>query len=628
MTDFLLLAFIFLTAGIVAVPIATRLGLGSVLGYLIAGVLISPLLSLLHVDVVSIQHFAEFGVVIMLFLIGLELEPKRLWEMRARILGLGGGQVVITALLIFGIACAFDLNWKYSLAIGCILALSSTAIVLQTLNERGLMQADGGRASFSVLLFQDIAVIPMLALLPLLASPELAEVAAHAVAGDHGDGAEHSTSISLVAHLAPWQAALVSIGAIAAVILGGNYLTRPLFRFVAKANMRELFTASALFIVIGIALLMYVVGLSPALGTFLAGVVLANSEYRHELEADIEPFRGLLLGLFFMTVGAGINFALLASEPWLVAGLALGLIALKACVLFGLGTIFKVRGSQRWLLALGLSQVGEFGFVLLSFATSNAILPDAIADTLLLAIAITMLLTPLLFIFREQVISPLYDRTQVQREQDTIEEHNKVIIAGRGRMGGIIDRMLRAAGYHSTVIDFNSRHIDFLQRFGIKTYFGDASRPDLLHSAGISEAKVLIVAIDDQAQINEIVRHVLHAYPSVHVIARAIDRSHVYELWSLGCRDIVRETYDSSLRMGRSAFEALGYSRKLSTQMTEVFDVADRERMREYADIYDVNKPAYENDAFIARIRDELESWDSLIGQRMRDLCDQEKPNE
>lgn len=617
MTDFLLLAVIFLAAGLVAVPIATKLGLGSVLGYLIAGIVISPVLSLLHVDVVSIQHFAEFGVVIMLFLIGLELEPKRLWEMRDRIVGLGGGQVVTTAAAVFAIACAMGMNWKYALAIGCIAALSSTAIVLQTLNEKGLMQSDGGQASFSVLLFQDIAVIPMLALLPLLASPELA-AAAHDVGHGADDG--HGSSLSLVEGLEPWQATLLSVGAIAAVILGGNYLTRPIFRFVAAANLRELFTAFALLLVIGIALLMTLVGLSPALGTFLAGVVLANSEYRHELEADIDPFRGLLLGLFFMTVGAGINFALLAEQPLMVVGLAAGFMLLKAVILFGLSLVFKVRGAQGWLFALGLAQIGEFGFVLLSLATSSYILPDAIAELLLLSVALSMLVTPLLFIFREQIIAPLYDRTQKHRAADAIDENNDIIIAGRGRVGGIVDRLLRTAGFSTTVIDFNSRHIDFVRKFGFKTYFGDATRPDLLHAAGIETAKLIVVAIDDQAQINEVVRHVIKHHPNVHVVARAIDRTHVYELWSLGCRDIIRETYDSSLRMGRSSFEALGISREAAQKMTDAFDVIDKLRLREQAGDYDVTKPPWENEEFIARVRESLEDWEAELGTAMQSI--------
>ncbi|MFT7108348.1 MAG: CPA2 family monovalent cation:H+ antiporter-2, partial [Yoonia sp.] len=354
MTDFLLLAFIFLIAGVVAVPIATRLGLGSVLGYLIAGIVISPVLTLLHVDVISIQHFAEFGVVMMLFLVGLELEPKRLWAMRGKLFGLGGGQIGLTAAAVMGIGLLFGFGWSIALAVGLIAALSSTAIVLQTLNEKGLMKSGGGQSSFSVLLAQDIAVIPMLALMPLLAMPELMDVAgdlAHAAVDSQGEtGVDHGGGMSLVAGLNGWQTALVNIVAIAAVVGAGSFLTRPIFRFIAGANLRELFTATALMMVIGIALLMSLVGLSPALGTFLAGVVLANSEYRHELESDIDPFKGLLLGLFFMTVGAAINFGLLADNLLLILGLTVLLIAVKATILAVLAVVFKLRGADCWLL--------------------------------------------------------------------------------------------------------------------------------------------------------------------------------------------------------------------------------------------------------------------------------------
>ncbi len=479
MGDFLLLGTIFLIAGVMAVPIASMLRLGSVLGYLIAGIAISPVLSLLNVDVVSVQHFAEFGVVMMLFLVGLELEPKVLWTMRARLLGLGGGQVIVTAVIVGVIAyfVASDREWGVALAVGLTLALSSTAIVLQTLNENGLMKSDGGQASFSVLLFQDIAVIPMLALMPLLASPEL--VAQVAEAASHAGEEDHGRELSIVAGLNGWQTALVTLGAVAAVVLAGNYLTRPLFRFIARARLRELFTAGALMIVVGIALLMTLVGLSPALGTFVAGVVLANSEYRHELESDIDPFRGLLLGLFFMTVGAGIDFALLAENAAEILSWTLGLIAVKAAVLYALGSAFRIRGAQRWLFTLGLAQAGEFGFVLLAFSETEGVIPAVLADKLLLVVALSMLLTPGLFILYQRVIAPMFDRSQQRREDDVIEEENGIILAGSGRVGTIITRMLKAAGHKVTVIDY-SRQLDILRTFGNHAYFGDATRPGLL----------------------------------------------------------------------------------------------------------------------------------------------------
>ncbi|WP_322866242.1 cation:proton antiporter [Aquicoccus sp. G2-2] len=610
MTDFLLLAFVFLVAGVVAVPIASRLGLGSVLGYLIAGIVISPLLALLKVDIVSLQHFAEFGVVMMLFLVGLELEPKRLWAMRMRLLGLGGGQVGLTALAVMATAMAFGQPWTISLAIGLVFALSSTAIVLQTLTEKGLLKSDGGQSSFAVLLTQDIAVIPMLAFIPLLALPALG----------HGTTAEHATSgLSLVDNLNGWQTALVTLGAVAAVIVGGSSLTAPIFRFIAAAHLRELFTAAALLIVIGIALLMSLVGLSPALGTFLAGVVLANSAYRHELESDIDPFKGLLLGLFFMTVGASINFALLAENLWLIIGLTLGLMALKVLVLLILGYIFKLRGTDKWLFALGLAQAGEFGFVLLSFTVANGVIPADLADRLLLVVALSMLLTPGLFILYDRVIAPRYSGAP-EREADTMPENARIIIAGAGRVGGLVDRIMRSADIATTVIDFNSHHLDVLQTFGVKHYYGDATRPDLLHAAGIGEAAILVIAIDEREKITQLAQYVHTNYPSVHVIARARDRDHVYDLWAAGCRDIIRETYDCTLRMGRSTFEALGIERPIAERMITAFNETDRRAMLAVADVYKPGIPPHENAEYVTRVREMLEPWQTELRERMEKI--------
>ena len=630
MTDFLLLAFIFLIAGVVSVPIASRLGLGSVLGYLIAGIVISPILALLGVDVVSIQHFAEFGVVMMLFLVGLELEPKMLWKMRGQLLGLGGGQVAITSALIMGVVMLFGYPWQIGLAVGFVLVLSSTAIVLQTLNEKGLMKGDGGQASFAVLLTQDIAVILMLAVIPLLAVPELAEIVSHGSehAADashdaHGDG-DHGPALSLVDGLNGIQTALVTVAAIAAVILGGSFLTRPIFRFIAMANLRELFTAAALMLVIGIALLMSLVGLSPALGTFLAGVVLANSEYRHELESDIDPFRGLLLGLFFMTVGAGIDFGLLSSNFFQILLLTIGLLVLKAAVLFVLAWIFGLRGANQWLLALGVAQAGEFGFVLLSFTVASGVMPPEFSGSLLLIIALSMLLTPGFFIFYDKVIAPKYAGGE-EREADTIDEPSKVIIAGRGRVGGIVDRMLTTAGYKPVVIDYSSRQLEDMRKFGFQFYFGDATRPDLLSAAGIADAKLLVIAIDGEDQITELTRYVIETYPHVHVMARAVNRHHVYVLWSVGCRDVIRDTYDSSIRMGRSAFEALGMTRRTADRLAEAFDEMDRRAMLEVADAYDVNIPAVENEAYIARVRQVLGPEQEALGRKMQAICAEER---
>jgi CPA2 family monovalent cation:H+ antiporter-2 len=608
MDGFLLLAFLFLIAGVVAVPIASRLGLGSVLGYLLAGIAISPILGWLHVDVVSIQHFAEFGVVMMLFLVGLELEPRMLWEMRSKLLGLGGLQVFATGAIVMGIAMAFGHPWSIALAIGMVFSLSSTAIVLQTLNEKGLMRSDGGQSSFSVLLFQDIAVIPMLAFIPLLALPELQELAVSA----HGSGEEEHVSLSLVDRVAGWQRALLTVGAIAFVVVVGSYLTRPIFRFIAMANLRELFTAAALMMVIGIALLMVVVGLSPALGTFLAGVVLANSEYRHELESDIDPFKGLLLGLFFITVGAAIQFDLLLANLGEIVGMTLGLIALKAAVLYVLARTFKITGADRWLFTLGLAQAGEFGFVLLSFTVASSVIPAAIAEQLLLVVALSMLLTPLLFILYDKVIAPMFVEAQEQ-EADDIDESGDVIIAGHGRFGGIVNRILLSAGIRTVVLDYQSEQLERLRKYGIKVFFGDAMRPDLLHAAGIEKARMLIVAIDDRESSTELVKQVTQHFPHVYIVARAVDRHHVYELYNAGCRDIIRDTFDSSVRAGRSALEALGFHPYDAERQVRGFVINDKAQMFDLASSYDSDVPAHENEEYIRRTREYLDRYAEVM---------------
>jgi CPA2 family monovalent cation:H+ antiporter-2 len=613
MADYLLLTFTFLIAAVVAVPIATRFGLGSVLGYLLAGIALSPILALLRVDVASIQHFAEFGVVMMLFIVGLELDPGRLWRLRGQLIGLGGLQVAGTAAAVMLAGMAFGLSWSVALTTGLVLALSSTAIVLQTLNEKGLMRSDGGQSAFSVLLFQDIAVIAMLAFIPLLALPELIDVAATT-----GAEAAHG-SLSLVAGLEAWQATLVTIGAIIAVVVGGSRLTEPMFDFIAVTRLRELFTAAALMVVVGIALLMLLVGLSPALGTFIAGVALANSPYRHELRSDIDPFRGLLLGLFFMTVGAGVDFGLLADNLQMILIATLALIGLKMLVLLLLGRVFGLRGSDRWLLAIALAQAGEFGFVLLAFSVTNGVLPAALADQLLLVVALSMLLTPLLFIVYDRVIAPRFAARQ-QREADKIDKHSDIIIAGHGRFGGIINRMLRGMGYETTAIDFSATQLEILRRFGVQAYYGDATRPDMLHAAGIDKAKLFIIAIDGREQITELARYVVENYPNVHVVARAWDRNHTFELWSVGCRDIIRETYDSAIRAGRSALEALGYPQEQAVKLAAAFEDLDRRSMVEIAGLYRIDVANHDNPEYVARFRELREDWGRQLLGRVAEI--------
>ena len=604
MTGLLFQAFIYLCAAVVAVPIAKRLGLGSVLGYLIAGIVIGPAMGLVGSETEGIQHIAEFGVVMMLFLVGLELEPRNLWNMRHRLLGLGGLQVGVTALLVMAASMALGQPLTVSLAIGLVFSLSSTAIVLQTLNEKGLMKSDGGQSSFSVLLFQDIAVIPMLALIPLLALPELVQLA-----GDGHGASGHGHELSLIEGLAGWQVALVNIAAVAAVVAGGHYLTRPLFRFIAAAKLRETFTAASLLLVVGIAFLMMLVGLSPALGTFLAGVVLANSEFRHELESDIEPFKGLLLGLFFITVGAGIDFNLLLANAGTVMGLTIGLMVLKATVLMVLAFVFKLRGSDRWLFTLSLAQAGEFGFVLLSFSVQNAVIPRELTDLLLLVVALSMLLTPALFILFDRVVMPRMTHEQ-GRGADEITDKGVAIIAGMGRFGQIINRVLKGNGYETVVLDVSAEMVDGFNRFGIRTFYGDASRPDLLASAGLREAKLLVVAIDDMERAVEIVKHVRREQPDLHIVARARNRHFVYELYRAGADDIVRETFDSAVRASRYALEAFGVHPHEAEKLVTVFVDHDSDGIRRLARLYDPDIPVFENEPYmkLAReIQDELE---------------------
>ncbi|NKF50820.1 potassium transporter [Shewanella sp. WXL01] len=570
MTVYFIQAFIYLAAAVIAVPLAKKLGLGSVLGYLIAGVVIGPIAGVVGQETIAIQHFAEFGVVMMLFLVGLELQPQMLWQMRHRLLGLGGLQVSVTALLIAAIAFAFNQPPTVALAIGLIFSLSSTAIVLQTFNEKGLTKTEGGQSAFSVLLMQDIAVIPMLAFIPMLALPELVAAAEHAQTA-----AEHHEELSLVAGLPTWAYALAILGSIAGVVFLGMFVSRPLFQYVAKSGLREIFVATALLIVIGIAALMSLVGLSPALGTFLAGVVLANSEFRHELESNIEPFKGLLLGLFFITVGAGIDFGILSSNAALIIGLTLGVMVLKALVLWGLAIIFKIKDSHRWLFALSLAQAGEFGFVLLSFTIQNHVIPIETANILQLVVALSMFLTPMLFILFDKVILPRYQARADDKPFDEIEEKGKVIIAGIGRFGQIINRLLVANDVPTVVMDLDATQVDNLRQIDIKSYFGDATRPEMLHTAGIEEAAMIVIAIDNRENTKELVHYVKHTYPHVKILVRAFDRGHNYELRKAGADIIINETYHSALELGGEALTSLGMHPFLVEQKKHAFNSSE-----------------------------------------------------
>ncbi|MGB0660699.1 MAG: monovalent cation:proton antiporter-2 (CPA2) family protein [Mangrovicoccus sp.] len=603
MEGFLYQATLYLLAAVIAVPLATRLGLGSVLGYLAAGILIGPIFGWVGNEVGELQHFAEFGVVMMLFLIGLELEPRALWDMRDRLIGLGGLQILGTAGLIMLGGIALGLDWSVALAIGLAFALSSTAIVLQTLSEKGLMQTRGGRSAFSVLLTQDIAVIPMLALLPLLALEMVDDVGQIAEAA-HGHHGEELAMIAFVNGLPGWGFTLLTLGIVAGIILAGVYLIRPVFAFIHQSRLRELHTALALLIVVGIGFLMLMVGLSPALGTFLAGVVLANSEFRHELESDLAPFKGLLLGLFFITVGAGIDFEVLFARPAQLIGLTLGVMAIKGMVLYALARLFRLEGQDRWLFTLGLAQAGEFGFVLVGFGLQQNVIPSDLSQPLFLVIALSMLLTPLSFMGFSLITRMTKDHTDGKpKEFDEITEQGPIIIAGIGRFGQVVHRMIQMSGFRATVLDHDLSTIRLMRRFGFKGFLGDPTRPELLHAAGLARAKVLVVAMDDKEASTKIVHYARKERPDLHIVARAYDRVHVFELYKAGADKIVREMFDSSLRAARYVLEEMGLTDYEAAEAERVYFQHDRRAMLELAELWRPGVPVAKNEPYVARAK-------------------------
>jgi len=543
---FFLSAFIYLATAVLMVPLAHRLGLGSVLGYLIGGAVIGPF-ALGWVggsQGEEAMHFAEFGVVIMLFMIGLELEPSRLWRMRGPIFGLGGAQVVFTALAVMVVAMVCGQAFKPAIAAGMILALSSTAIVLQTLQEKALMRTDAGSDSFAVLLFQDISVIPMLAVFPLLS-------ASGAQVTDHG----------WLQQLPHWAQPLVTLSAVVLIVIAGQFVVPRGFAVLAKTGLRELLTAAALLLIVGVALLMTQVGLSTALGAFVAGVVLAGSHYRHELESNLEPFKGLLLGLFFLAVGASLDFSVIVAKPVLITLLVVGLIVLKATVMLVIATVLKIRGSHRWLLSLALAQGGEFAFALLSMAIQQRILDAETSKLLVAVVALSMAVTPLLFVIYEKVIAPRYTAVaEEKRAPDAIDEHAPVIMAGFGRFGNFVGRFMMSQGIKVTVLESDPDHVDMLRNFGFKVFYGDATRLDLLHAAGIAEARMFIISLADRAKVAQLVAEIREKFPNVRILARAHDYDQRFELRSLGLNveDIVHEQMHSALELGVKALCALG----------------------------------------------------------------------
>ncbi len=589
-------ALIYLAATVIFVPLAKKLGMGSVLGYLIGGIIIGPFfLGFIGEEGKDIMHFAEFGVVMMLFLIGLELEPSAFWRMRKLILGTGIIQMGATTLLCCVALLLIGFSWQAALACGLALSMSSTAIVMQTLREKGLTKTQSGRSSFAVLLFQDIAVIPILALLPLLAA----------------SGVQTSSSghASLMEGLHGWAQTLVLLAAANAVVLAGRFLFVPFLRFIARIRLRELFTAAALLIVIATADLMTVVGLSPALGTFLAGVVLANSEFRHELESDIEPFKGVLLGLFFIAVGASINFKLIVTNPLTVAILVFSLMAIKAIVLFATGKFSRLSFDQNMIFTLGLSQVGEFAFVLFAFISQVNILSAHWTDMMMGATAISMTMTPLLLLANERLILPRFGtkETAEEKEADIVDTRRTVIIAGFGHFGSTIGRFLRANGVKAVILDNDSDRVDVLRKMGFKVYYGDTTRLDILKYAGADEAKILIAAIDSPEINLSLVDTIKKEFPHLRVMVRAKSRLDAYELIDAGINDIYRESLDTSVRLGVDALIALGFRKYSAVRAGQNFIKYDEAALKKLA------AHRHDQEAYIFNTREQIEIQEQLL---------------
>jgi glutathione-regulated potassium-efflux system ancillary protein KefC len=590
-------ALVYLAAAVIAVPIAKRLGLGVVLGYLLAGILIGPFGFKLISAVEDALHFAEFGVVLLLFLIGLELEPDRLWSLRRPIFGWGGAQVAGATALLAGAALAFGVPWQTALIGGLGLSLSSTAIALASLEERNLMPTPAGQAGFAILLFQDIAAIPMIAIVPLLGVPE--------AAGGGGNA---------------WLAALKVVGVLAGLIVAGRFLVGPLLRAIAKTDAREIFTAFALLLVIAIALLMQWIGMSMALGAFMAGVLLADSEYRHALETDLEPFKGLLLGLFFIAVGMSVDFAVFLAHPGLVLGLVAGFLLIKTVFLYALSRLLGIARGQHLQFALLLSQGGEFAFVVFGAAGTARVFPEEVGSILVVVVALSMVVTPLALMLYDRVAAGREGRGQRRggADADTIETNeDHVIIAGFGRFGQIVGRLLHASGVRLTVLDHDPDQIEVLRRFGFKVFYGDATRADLLRAAGAAKARALVVAIDDIDDSLALVDAVRQEYPALTIFARARNVTHYYQLLDRGVTLIERETFESALRLGRSVLtEAFGHGAYPTRRAANQFR---RHNLKSLLAVYPYAK---DRDTFVSMSRRARQELEEMIARDRRAIDD------
>jgi len=606
--NLLLAIFVLLAASVALAPLAKALGFGTVLGYLAAGVLIGPYGLGLVRDTDLLRQTSEFGIVMMLFLIGLDLQPSEVWRMRHRVLGLGLTQMVVTGGLLTLILGLTGMDWTAAIIAGLALAMSSTAIAMQSIEQRDITRTDTGRGSLAILLVQDVAVIPILAAIPLLA-----------IAGADPITTDLAEAAQAIEDPADWLTTIAVIGAFFAAILAGRFLVRPLLAFVASTGVREAFTALGLALVVGAALLTQLVGLSPALGAFIGGVLLADSEYRHELVSNLDPFKGLLLGLFFISVGMSIAFSELVAHPFEILALIVGFVAIKFAVLFALASIFRMHLADRLLLAILLSQAGEFAFVILQFAhTANAIAP-ADHSLLSVAIALSMATTPLLLFAFDRVVAPRLDARRKRRDDDDIDDHQNIVVLGYGRFGQIVTRMLRAQGFEMTLIDDDPAQIELVKRFGVKVFYGDASRLDLLHAAGVAHARLVVIAVGGRERILTIARHLRRNFPDVTIAARAVDRGHAHELMDLGVEIFERETFLSAVSLGAKVLVELGHDPDDARAVATAFETHDNQLL------YDSFAVREDADAYIGLVR---KSMDLLNDAMMADKpeTDPDKP--
>lgn len=571
--EFFIQALIYLLAAVISVPIAEKLGLGSIAGYLLAGIIIGPfVLGWVGQESERVMYFAEFGVVIMLFLIGLQMHPSMLWNMRRTIFGMGGSQMIFTTILISAVCYLIGLKYYEAIAIGLILSNSSTGTVLQTLDERGLLKNSAGRSALAVTLFQDLTIIPIMALLPILAI--VGGVGHHNPENDIPANAFASLPFILQVVL------IITIGA--AFIYFGRVIARHIFRYLAETGMREIFTAAALLLVIAAALGTSSVGLSPALGTFVAGVVLADNEYRHELEITIEPIKGLLLGLFFISVGASINFILLAKYPITILACLIGLVTIKFIVLWIVGRIFGLKHGREMLFAFSLAQSSELGFVLVVFSQQISIFDQITSSMIIILIILSMAVTPFLILINEKYVRPWHIRRRNKKIPDDIPDTgNKIIIAGFGRFGLVVGRLLMANGFKVTILDGNPSNVEILRKYGFKLYYGDITRPEMLEAAGVKEAKMLILTMAEYDEALKIASYLKKNYPNLKIAARARDTYHAFEFYKLGLSMVQRETFNSAVELGSKILNFMGFSRYQAYRASRIFKHHEDEIMQE-----------------------------------------------